>query len=861
MGFQYLGRLLITGAMLVSLSTSLWGYEVRDILQHQSIGFDELDEVSAVTASGDGRFVYAAGLAGLMVMERDEVTGRLSPVEALKAEFGFDVYGIRSLQLSPDERHLYAAGSLTDALAIFERDSGSGRLTFIDRVDDVDNVGDLRGAWEVIVDPQGRHVYVAANRGHEILAFERNATNGTLAVIDNEDLASTPNLRFPTRLALASGGQFLYVVANGSIGMFTRDVTTGTLELSTIIAPADLGPLSRAVDLVIDSSNNTAYIYGTLPTFPQTAIVRSVLDEATGAFDPMETLVDAEGAWQLDTSSHLVLAAGGDRLYATAGFEGKSLVSFARATDGTLSHLQTLTDGVDGIDGLDEPWEPVVSADGRHLYVPAENDESVAVFEHLAGEGVRPVEVVKDGQDALLDGLDNPYFMVVPQDGKDLYVLGWDNEDLAHYRRSPNGALSLVGAVPLRTFVDSEVARFRFLYGSPDGRFLVARGDDGLLFFARQQDGSLNFLSFVDPVGFLDRLVFGPRGRYVFMSDDENTLNVFELDGTTGALSLRHEVFRSGDSFESLAVDPSGRFLYAGGGVAGSNIRAEIILYELDFTTGEPTFVDTMDVAGGIGRRFWEIAVTPDERHLVALSSGTLESGEPGVVVFSRDLATGRLTEIQRLQDGVGAIDRFRRPRDLAISADGLRMAMHTNGTMNILQRDSNSGQLSILEQKESGGIDQPVQLVGRGGMALSPEGQQIYMTTTFYDSLLVWDSAVSTCIESPTTLCLGDDGRFRVTVSWQDFSGQTGVGTKVTESADSALFWFFDPANWEMLVKVIDGCAFNGHFWVFAAATTNVEYTLRVTDTVTNLSAVYDNPLGESAAAITDTEALLACP
>ena len=71
----------------------------------------------------------------------------------------------------------------------------------------------------------------------------------------------------------------------------------------------------------------------------------------------------------------------------------------------------------------------------------------------------------------------------------------------------------------------------------------------------------------------------------------------------------------------------------------------------------------------------------------------------------------------------------------------------------------------------------------------------------------------------------------------------------------------FFDEANWEMLVKVVDGCDFNGHHWVFAAATTNVSYTLTVTDTLRGVEAVYRNPLGVSAAAITDTEALDSCP
>ena len=126
-----------------------------------------------------------------------------------------------------------------------------------------------------------------------------------------------------------------------------------------------------------------------------------------------------------------------------------------------------------------------------------------------------------------------------------------------------------------------------------------------------------------------------------------------------------------------------------------------------------------------------------------------------------------------------------------------------------------------------------------------------------------------SGCFSDETTLCLGSgdalsagNGRFQVEVSWRDFNGTIGTAKVVpADSDDSGLFWFFDPGNWEMLVKVLDGCAVNGHFWVFAAATTNVEYTMTVTDVAMGVVKQYFNPLGEVSPAITDTGALATCP
>jgi hypothetical protein len=120
--------------------------------------------------------------------------------------------------------------------------------------------------------------------------------------------------------------------------------------------------------------------------------------------------------------------------------------------------------------------------------------------------------------------------------------------------------------------------------------------------------------------------------------------------------------------------------------------------------------------------------------------------------------------------------------------------------------------------------------------------------------------AAAQGCVPTETALCL--HGRFRVEVAWQDFSGNRGAGRAVPgNSGDSGLFWFFGSDNWETMVKVIDGCPVNGHFWVFAAATTSVHYVLTVTDTATGRSARYENPLGVASPAVTDTSAFSVCP
>lgn len=103
--------------------------------------------------------------------------------------------------------------------------------------------------------------------------------------------------------------------------------------------------------------------------------------------------------------------------------------------------------------------------------------------------------------------------------------------------------------------------------------------------------------------------------------------------------------------------------------------------------------------------------------------------------------------------------------------------------------------------------------------------------------------------------LLLNDD-RFRVEVSWRTNQGTQGEGNPVELTSDTGYFWFFNAANVEVVVKVLNGCGVNGKYWVFAAGLTNVEVVMRVTDTATGAVKTYTNPLGRAFLPIQDTGA-----
>ena len=116
-------------------------------------------------------------------------------------------------------------------------------------------------------------------------------------------------------------------------------------------------------------------------------------------------------------------------------------------------------------------------------------------------------------------------------------------------------------------------------------------------------------------------------------------------------------------------------------------------------------------------------------------------------------------------------------------------------------------------------------------------------------------------CAPGPTTACVVGT-RFKVEIQWTDFEGVTRDAFVASAgTSDTALFYWTNPDNWEVLIKGIDACSFNNKFWIYFAAATNVGYRVTVTDTVAGgAPRIYTNPVGNPAQATNDSGAFN-CP
>lgn len=123
---------------------------------------------------------------------------------------------------------------------------------------------------------------------------------------------------------------------------------------------------------------------------------------------------------------------------------------------------------------------------------------------------------------------------------------------------------------------------------------------------------------------------------------------------------------------------------------------------------------------------------------------------------------------------------------------------------------------------------------------------------------------AATTCTDTPTSACLLG-GRFQATVSFSNAGGSgagqvLSFGSTRAQSDESVFYFFTDPSNFEMGIKMLDACALTNTFWVFIGGLTNQGWEVNILDTATGNFVRYHNPLNTLTVTTADTAAL-PCP
>jgi len=199
------------------------------------------------------------------------------------------------------------------------------------------------------------------------------------------------------------------------------------------------------------------------------------------------------------------------------------------------------------------------------------------------------------------------------------------------------------------------------------------------------------------------------------------------------------------------------------------------------------------------------------------------------------------------------------------------------NKSMSICRSQGNpnnvSGRMSIGAPPECGGYAVPINKIPGDGVYeqgvefWNHDARQVQVVEMFAASVANYYQGPSgPCVPGLYTLCLdSEDGvgdkRFKVELGFETVQGGGLEGfaevQPFSDSTVSGTLSFFDASNKEVLIKILNGCGINNRFWVFFAATTNVGFTMTITDTQVGTAKVYTNADGTIAVPVQDVDAL----
>lgn len=312
----------------------------------------QLYAVTGVALSPDGGQVYAiahdiyyGGFPGsISTYARDAVTGALTHVETLvDGQGGIDgLLGVRDIVASPDGRHVYTSALYDDAVDIFSRDAGTGQLT-LTQIETATSplLAGLSYGPALALSPGGEHLY-AVVQPDALAVLSRDSVSGALTVLEahRNGVAGVDGLQFANDVIVSPDGAHVYVrgTDNGSfsqenhLAVFARDPMTGTLTFASAAhepSPPCQGPGSIA----FSPDGLNAYVDNRVFARNPTSGALTLIEEHP---------VGVDGVHYRNVS--LAVSPDGLHFYATGDpllqLLNPGVVDFTRHGDGTLEYDQ-----------------------------------------------------------------------------------------------------------------------------------------------------------------------------------------------------------------------------------------------------------------------------------------------------------------------------------------------------------------------------------------------------------------------------------------------------------------------------------------------------------------------------------------
>ncbi len=569
------------------------------------------DEPYAVAIDPAGKFLYVANFHGNNIsgFTIDPATGTTTPIDGLPIAAGTHP---ASLAIDPTGRFLYAGNFQGNSISGYTINSATGALSPI--------AGSPFGAngypAAVVIHPNGSFAYVPNFGGDSVSAFAINSSTGALSAISGSPFSAGTK---PNSLAITPDGQFAYVANSGSnnVSGYHLDPSTGALS------PVNGSPFPGGnTPFFITVAAGHAYVVNDKGN----NVSSYTIDDSNGSlvgptnFDtgstPTSITADSTGSFVYVTNSNPTTASGSVSAYAI------------NPTSGALSQVKV---GGSPFSDPDRPTGVAVDPRGKFLYA--------------SDLGTRKVT------------------------GAKVFAYAID---------SLTGTLSEISGSPFAAF--GNVFQAKFYQGThvaidPLNRFLYLKNknpdsDQGYI-----SEYSINLSSgsptgvgfhFTGDVG-ADFMLISPSAAKLYAEGhpgkNKGGIATFAINALNGTLSEQGDLAITTDTnFANygVAVDPSGRALYAGDVFIGSSVLRVYAIDSSGVVTGEASgspysidglspfsvavdplndllYVGSVDLNPLKSNKVWQFAFNPgDPKSLTRLASRDCGSGPQSMAVVGK---------------------------------------------------------------------------------------------------------------------------------------------------------------------------------------------------------------------------------
>ena len=326
------------------------------------------------------------------------------------------------------QTHVYLSIAGENRIAIYTLDAGTGAIEFQENIAVSGSPGPLALA------PCGEYLYAGLRSSREIASFRIDARTKQLILFRTIQLDADTCYIAPDKT-----GNYLLSAYYGAGKVTVHAIGDDKTVQGEPIQTVDTAPHAHCIET--DASNRFVYVPHTMP---RNAIYQFHFDEEMGRLteNPVGHLSPDEPIGP----RHYCLDAHKPRLYCSDEQGSSASVYEVDETDGSLSHLQTLSTLPADFDGDNTCAQIHLTPNGKFLYVSNRGHDSIAGFAideesgQLTAIGYQPTEPT-------------PRVFNIDETGSFLFAGGQGSGKLATYRiDGGSGELS-----PLATYAVGEI--------------------------------------------------------------------------------------------------------------------------------------------------------------------------------------------------------------------------------------------------------------------------------------------------------------------------------------------------------------------------------------------------------------------